>query len=113
MDPRFICGFAISPIDGTRASEDDVSHLVVTGDIFRYFPPQVLVAQVEIQAQIGTEKNMSRIKAARNKLGTLNHGHAGHTGPALRAPFDSVSTCDCIQVKRMGEEGGEEAKAVS
>ena len=66
---------------------------------------------------------MSRIKGVRNKLGTkerlllgtLNHGHACHTEPALRGPFDSVSTCDCdcIQVRRMGEEGGEEAKAVS
>ena len=61
---------------------------------------------------------MLRIKGVRSKLGTkerlllgtLNHGHAGHTGPALRTPFDSVPTCDCIQVKPMGEEGGEEAK---
>ena len=52
MDPRFICGFAISPIDGTRASEDDVSHLVTTGDIFGYFPPQAPVAQVTMHAQI-------------------------------------------------------------
>ena len=52
MDPCFICGFAIRPIDGTRASEDDVSHLVATGDILRYFPPQAPFAQVTIYAQI-------------------------------------------------------------
>ena len=88
---------------------------------FGYFPPQAPVAQVTMHAQIVILSITCReSKGVRNKLstkvrlllGTLNHGHAGHTGPALRAPFDSVSTCDCIQVKRMGEEGGEEAKAV-